>query len=110
MIAAAVTELAPELGVAEACRLLGVPRSSHYRRQRQQVAVEASGSRYEQAAVEVLPGLCDRAEEGSPPPRPRSPRALSSEERAQVKAVLNNERFADCAPREVYATLLDEGT
>jgi putative transposase len=41
---------------------------------------------------------------------PPSPRALSPAERAEVRAVLNSERFADCAPREVYATLLDEGT
>jgi putative transposase len=39
----------------------------------------------------------------------RAPRTLSVEERAQIGAVLDSERFADCAPREVYATLLDEG-
>ena len=38
-----------------------------------------------------------------------SPRALSAEERAQIREVLNSERFADASPREVYATLLDEG-
>jgi Transposase and inactivated derivatives len=30
-------------------------------------------------------------------------------EQSDVRAVLNSERFQDCAPREVYATLLDEG-
>lgn len=35
--------------------------------------------------------------------------ALSSEERQAVLEVLNSERFMDMAPREVYATLLDEG-
>jgi putative transposase len=37
------------------------------------------------------------------------PRALSAEEQARVRQTLNGERFADQAPREVYATLLDEG-
>jgi putative transposase len=38
-----------------------------------------------------------------------SPRALDPEEKAEVRALLNSERFADQAPREVYASLLDEG-
>ena len=37
------------------------------------------------------------------------PKALSMEERGQVLNVLNEERFCDQAPAEVYATLLDEG-
>ena len=37
-------------------------------------------------------------------------RALSAAEREAVHQTLNSERFADQAPREVYATLLDEGT
>ena len=51
----------------------------------------------------------------APPPeqardaKPVSPRALSDEERAQVLAVLNEDRFCNLAPAEVYATLLDEG-
>jgi transposase InsO family protein len=36
-------------------------------------------------------------------------RALSSEERRQVRDLLNSERFTDQSPYEVYATLLDEG-
>jgi putative transposase len=43
-----------------------------------------------------------------PPAAPRHPRALSAAERIQVREILNSERFADCAPRTVYATLLDE--
>ena len=39
----------------------------------------------------------------------RHPRALSGEERQGVVQVLNEERFCDQAPAEVYATLLDEG-
>jgi putative transposase len=41
--------------------------------------------------------------------RPKPERALSQEEKAQVCQVLNSERFQDSAPRQVYATLLDEG-
>lgn len=41
---------------------------------------------------------------------PGSRRALNCEEKAQVRSTLNSERFADQAPREIYATLLDEGT
>jgi putative transposase len=39
----------------------------------------------------------------------RSARALSEPEKATVRQVLNSERFADLAPRQVYGTLLDEG-
>ena len=39
-----------------------------------------------------------------------SPRALSDEERARVLSVLDQERFCNLAPAQVYATLLDEGT
>lgn len=34
---------------------------------------------------------------------------MSEQERAQVREVLNSETFQDKSPREVYATLLDEG-
>ena len=45
------------------------------------------------------------------PPEPTiSPRALPPAEKAEVRQVLNSERFADQPAREVYATLLDEGT
>jgi putative transposase len=36
-------------------------------------------------------------------------RALAASERAAVLETLNSERFADKAPAEIYATLLDEG-
>jgi putative transposase len=81
----AVDELAAAIGVAEACRVLGVPRASHYRARQ---------------TLEI------------PPPAPAQPpapaRALSAEERTIVREALNSPRFQDCAPREVYATLLDE--
>jgi len=44
-----------------------------------------------------------------PKKRPSPPRTLSPSERAGVRDILNSERFADKAPHEVYATLLDEG-
>jgi putative transposase len=75
-------ELGEAVGVSQACRVLGVPRSSLYR------------------ARKPKPAAAER---------PRPPRTLDPEERAEVRAVLNSERFYDAAPREVYATLLDEG-
>ena len=43
-------------------------------------------------------------------PKPsESERALSPEERETVMGILNSERFVDQSPREIYATLLDEG-
>lgn len=79
-------EWSQPLGIATACQALAVPRSSFYRAQ--------------QPAKPISP----RAE----PVQAQSPRALSPEEKAQVRDVLNSERFQDQAPREVYATLLDE--
>lgn len=46
--------------------------------------------------------------QGPPAPR-RQPRALTAAERAEVLAVLHEDRFVDRAPADVYATLLDEG-
>lgn len=78
-----VAELAAQVGTAPACRALGVPRSSWYRRQAQRPVLAR---------------------------RPRPPRALSEAEQQQVLAVLNSERFVDRPPAQVMATLLDEGT
>lgn len=39
----------------------------------------------------------------------RHPRSLNSEAKERVLAVLHEDRFADKAPQEVYASLLDEG-
>ena len=97
---AAVTELTSVLGVAEACRVLDVPRSTYYRSQGLAPTVQAARARPCDQAAQPLRPACSRH---------RSPRALSEEERAQIREVLNSERFADCSPREVYATLLDEG-
>jgi len=46
----------------------------------------------------------------APSERPAPVRTLSAEERSTVRDVLNSPRFQDCAPRQVYATLLDEAT
>ncbi len=74
-------ELSQVVGIAPACRALGVPRSRLYPRQRRSVS-----------------------------PRPVPAHALSIQERAAVRAVMNSERFMDRAPRQIYAALLDEGT
>lgn len=78
-----VESLAEQIGVSSACELLGLPRSSLY------------AARKPRPARVRQPGVPSRA--------------LSAEEKAQVRETLNGERFADLAPREVYATLLDEG-
>jgi putative transposase len=48
-------------------------------------------------------------EKKQPKPRPTPRRALTSDERQAIIAVLHEERFMDKAPAEIYATLLDEG-
>jgi putative transposase len=74
-------EIGPRLGVAPTCEALGLARATYYR------------------------GRTLRARSTTPR---RSPRALSSTERAVVIEVLHEPRFADLAPTQVYATLLDE--
>lgn len=78
----AVEQLAPQVGLTQACQALGVPRSSYYR-----------------AHQPPAP----------PAPRPAPARALGPAEREAIRAVLDGPRFQDAAPREIYATLLDEG-
>jgi len=77
--------VAPEMGLAPACRALGVSRATAYRRR-------------------------DPRPKGVPRPRPRPALALSDAERAAVLDVLHSERFVDRSPAQVYATLLDEGS
>ena len=79
----AVQPLASQVGVAPACRALGVPRASFYRRQ--------------------------RPAPGHQQPRPTPARAMRASERAHVLDVLASPRFLDRSPAEVVATLLDEG-
>ena len=81
-----IAELAPKIGVRNACDAVGVAQASYYRRHRR-----------------------------SPPPqrpaplphqdRPQ-PRALSESERAAILDELHSERFVDMSPTEVWATLL----
>jgi len=75
-------QLGQRIGVEAACATLSVPRSSLYRARR------------------------PRSKCSSPK---MSARALSQAEKITVRQELNSERFQDRAPREVYATLLDEG-
>jgi putative transposase len=42
-------------------------------------------------------------------PRPRPPRALSDDERANVLATLDSDEFMDKAPAQVFAKLLEDG-
>ena len=88
MIQQAVTDLAPTIGVARACRELGLPRAQYYR------------------ALQPRPPASTAP---APTKTARSPRALSPAEREAILALLNSERFADLSPREIYATLLDQG-
>ena len=82
-------QLSEQVRVSRACEVMGVPRSTLYRsRQRARPTGQAP--------------LASTS-------RSSPSRALSVAEKAEVHAILNSERFQDCAPREVYATLLDEG-
>jgi putative transposase len=82
----AIGDLASIIGTRSACTVLGRSRATYYRRHRKSPA----------------------------PPRPRrqpvpQPRALNSDERAEVLGTLHDERFVDQAPASIYAKLLDEG-
>lgn len=72
--------------ITEACEAFAVPRGSFYRGL-------GSGDREP----------VENNERSAPP------RALGDDERLAIIQVLSNERFQDQAPRQVYATLLDEG-
>jgi putative transposase len=71
------------IGTRAACRALGVAPATLYRRRRPPEK---------------------RIRERKP-----SARALSCEEREDVLEVLHSDRFVDCSPAQVWATLLDEG-
>ena len=83
MIERTVEELTPLIGTRPACRALGASVATIYRRRRP-------------------------PEPRAPRPRPAPGRALSEAERERVLEVLHYERFVDCSPAQVYATLLDE--
>ena len=67
------------------------------------------------AAGHLVPAAPDQpARRRRPAPVPHTervqPRALAPAERTAILDVLHSDRFADLAPAEVWATLLDEGT
>lgn len=107
----AVGKLAPLVGTRAACAAVGRPRATHYRHH----PVRAQQHPAPQPDTAAEPDSAAPASEPDPEtasaraPRSRQPRALSPAERAEVRAVLNSDRFVDMAPAEVYATLLDEG-
>jgi putative transposase len=72
---------------------------------------ETVGLKAASAALNVSRSRIYRARQPVSPskPRPTPARALSDKERTQVRQTLNSQRFAECAPRQVYAALLDEG-
>ena len=76
----AILDASAIVSVAVLCAALGIARASYYRRLKPRVVV----------------------------PRKAPTRKLGDVERAAVLAVLHEPRFADQAPAEVYATLLDE--
>lgn len=80
---AAAAQLAETVGIAAACRALGVARATFYRRQ----------SRVEQPVNA----------------RKKPVRSLTKTERKRTIDVLHEPRFMDKAPAEINATLLDEG-
>jgi putative transposase len=81
----AAEDLATSVGTLQACLGLSISRATLYRRRARGSGPEVSADRGPAA------------------------RALSEDERRLILDVLHSERFCDCAPAEVYATLLDEG-
>ena len=85
-----VSDARNQISCVEACAALGVPRASYYRSQTTILRpTPASQSR-----------TCTREGSG---------RALSREERVQVRDMLHEERFVDLAVPQVWASALDEG-
>lgn len=80
----AMAELSPLVGTVAACEALNLPRATYYR-----------------ARLAPLSTV---------KPRRKVARALVESERQIALGHLHEERFQNCAPAAVYATLLDEGT
>ncbi len=83
----AAATLGAQVGVARACRSLGVARATLYR----------------QRARADAPDIAPSARPPPPPP-PLTPQA-----RDHALAILHSERFVDASPPTIHATLLDEG-
>jgi putative transposase len=75
----------PEISVGSACDAVGLPRATFYRHKNIPFGPQPLKS------------------------RPSPERTLSADERQQALDILHSERFINCAPRQVYAKLLDEG-
>ncbi|GLR66985.1 transposase [Acidocella aquatica] len=83
----ALAALAPASGIPKAaCAALGLSRASVQRRR-----------------------ACQRHPPLPPRPRPRPQRALTTPQQQTVLGLLHEPRFADQAPAEIYASLLDHG-
>jgi putative transposase len=85
----AIAELAPTIGVRDACDAVGAAQAGYYRRHRQSLAPQRRAT------------VAHRERD--------QPRALSQAERQAILDQLHSDRFVDVAPAEVWATLLDEG-
>jgi putative transposase len=79
------------MAIKKACHCLSVPRSWYYRRQKEVTKAEQRVSSASQPETRVVK------------------HQLSDAERKVVRETLNSDRFQDKSPRQVYATLLDEG-
>jgi len=86
---AAIAELGPVLGVRAACEAVGAAQASYYRRHRKSPAPARS----------------------APIPRRHrlQPRALTKTEQRAIPHELHSDHFADLAPAQVWAILLDDG-
>jgi putative transposase len=85
----AITTLTAQVGTRAACRAVGAAQAGYYRRHR----ISPAPARPAPVAHRDRP----------------QPRALSAGERRAILDVLHSDRFADRAPAEVWAILLDEG-
>ena len=81
------------MGVASACSAVGVSVAAFYRYRRSLQQQPVAAASEEVTQPHLPPG-----------------RALSLVERSKVLSELMSERFMDLAPRQVYATLMEEGT
>lgn len=127
-------KMAPVVGIVALCAALGLARATFYRRRRSKAVLAPVMPATENSGDRSPVGVCDHGTEGATAPQAahvviadvdaarnraepaalntpakRTPRALSDDERTQVLAALNEDRFCNLAPAEIYATLLDEG-
>ncbi len=79
-----VKQLVPVMGIRAACQHVGLSRTTYCRSQRPLVVPQKKRR------------------------RPNKGR-LPAEERAQIHGIMNSERFRDMPPRQIWATLQDEG-